>query len=128
AVDRERVADPAQLVFRDASAPVDHLGAEHLAAEAGVGLRLVAAQAVIDVQRRDRVPELAQRVPETGRVGTARDEHGDRAPGLDQAVATDLPLDAAADLGGIDPHAESVAVRATGGRRSRASRAAAPSA
>ena len=41
-----------------ASGRVDHLGAEHVAAEARVDVRLLAAQAVVHVQRRDGVVEL----------------------------------------------------------------------
>ena len=56
-----------------------------------VGLR--AAQAVVDVQRRDAVAELAQRVEEAGRVGAARDEAEHLAARLDQVVPADVRLD-----------------------------------
>ena len=60
-VGRERVADLAQLVLGRPAAAVDDLGAERLAAEARVLVRLAPAQAVVDVQRRDAVAELAER-------------------------------------------------------------------
>ena len=43
-----------------------------------------------------RVAERAQRVPEAGRVGAARDEAADLAAGLDQPVPADVLLDALA--------------------------------
>ena len=92
-VGRERVADLAQLVLGRPAAAVDDLGAEHVAAERRVLLRLRSAQSVVDVQRRDLVAELAQRVPEAGRVGAARDEAGHLAAGRDQPVPADVGLD-----------------------------------
>ena len=68
----------------------DDLGAELLGAEARVLVGLVAAQAVFDVQRRDAVAELAQRVQEAGRVGAARDEAEHLAARLDQLVPADV--------------------------------------
>ena len=57
-VGRVRVADVAQLGLRLSRGRVDHLSTEHVAAEAGVDVRLLAAQAVVHVQRRDGVVEL----------------------------------------------------------------------
>jgi len=49
---------------------------------------------VVDVQRRDAVAKLAQRVEETRRVRSAGDEAEDVAAGLDQVVAANVRLDA----------------------------------
>ena len=67
---------------------------EHLGAEARVGFRLVAAQAVVHVDGRHAVAELAEDVPEARRVRSARDEAGDLAAGGDQLVAADRLFDA----------------------------------
>ena len=48
---------------------------------------------MVDVERRDAVAERAERVPETGRVGAARDEAADLAAGLDQVVLPDVVFD-----------------------------------
>ena len=63
---RRRVAEVAQLGLGRCPAGVDtdDLGAELLGAEARIGVGLLAAQAVVDVQRRDAVAELAQREQE----------------------------------------------------------------
>jgi hypothetical protein len=53
----ERVADLAQLVLGFAPAPVNHFGAEHLATETSVVVRLSPAQAVVDVESRDLVAQ-----------------------------------------------------------------------
>jgi len=50
------------------------------------------------VQRRDAVAELAQDVPEAGRVGASGHEAGNLAAGLDQLVAADVLGDAPADV------------------------------
>ena len=84
AVGRDRVARIAQLGL-GVSRPLDHLGAERVAAEARVLVRLGAAEAVGDVERGDAVAELAEDVPEAGRVGAAGDEHRHLAAGLDQS-------------------------------------------
>ena len=94
-VGRERVAKVAQLRFRRPGS-LDDLGAEGFPAEAGVLVGLGAAQPVRDVQRRGAVAELSEGVPETGRVRTARDETGDVAARLDQALLADVRLDALA--------------------------------
>ncbi len=73
---------------------LDDLGAEGFPAEAGVLVGLDAAQTVRDVERRDPVAELTEGMPEAGRVRSARDEAGDLAPRLDQAVLADVRLDA----------------------------------
>ena len=91
---RESVADAPQLVFGLPAGSVDDVGAERLAAEAGVLVGFLAAQAVIHVQRGDAVPERAKDMPETGRVGTAGDQDGDLTAGWDEALVTDERLDA----------------------------------
>ena len=93
--DAERVADVAQLGFgRAARGALHDLGVEPLGAPRSVGVGLGAAQAVVDVQRRDAIAELAQRVVEARRVGAARDEAEHGAARLDQLVAADVLLDA----------------------------------
>ncbi len=94
----ERVAQLAKRLLGGAAfrPALDHLRAEHLAAEAGVLLRLLAAEAVVHVQRVDPIAERPQHVPEAGRVGAARDERDDLAAGRDQLVAADVLLDAGA--------------------------------
>jgi hypothetical protein len=49
---------------------------------------------VVDVQCRDAVAELTQRVEETGRIGAAGDEAEHVAARLDQIVPADVGLDA----------------------------------
>src|SRR5207253_4170441 len=85
-VGRDGVAQIAQLLLGRSASHLHHFRAEGLAAEARVPRRLLAAQAVVDVQRGDAVAELPQRVPQAGRVGAARDEAGDLAAGRDQLV------------------------------------------
>jgi hypothetical protein len=63
-----------------------------------IRVRLRAAQAVVDVQRRDLEPELAQRVEETGRVGAARNEAQDLATRRDQVIPADVRFDPAQEL------------------------------
>src|SRR5439155_10996533 len=53
---------------------LDDLGAEAFAAEAGVLVGLGAAEPMVDVQGGHAVAELAEGVPEAGRVGAAGDE------------------------------------------------------
>ena len=56
------VAEVAQLgLVEPRPSSADDLRAEHLAAEARVAVGLLAPQAVVDVERRDAVAELAQR-------------------------------------------------------------------
>jgi hypothetical protein len=92
----ERVADAAQLVLGRPSAAVHDLGSEHLAAVARILVRLEAAQAVVDVERRDAVAEGAQHVPETRGVGAAGDEADHLAAGRDQAGTANVALDRSA--------------------------------
>ena len=62
----------------------------------------VAAQAVVHVQRRDGVAELAEHVPEAGRVGAAGDEDGDgRRPERSELFVPDERLDALAQLSSL---------------------------
>ena len=75
-----------------ASGP-DDLGAENLDAEARVAVGLSAAEPVVHVQRRDPVPELAQREEEAGGVGPAGDEAQHLAARLDQVVPAHVRLD-----------------------------------
>ena len=79
-------------------APVHDLGAEHVAAEARVLGRLLAAQLVIHVQRRDAVTERAEGVPETGRVGAAGDECEHLAAGRNQLMRANVLLDPRSQL------------------------------
>src|SRR5205823_2760280 len=71
---------------------------EVLRAEARVLVGLLAAQAVVDVERGDAVPELAQGVEQAGRVGASRDETGHVGTRLDQPVRTDVTLDPLEEL------------------------------
>ena len=66
---------------------------------AGVRIRLLPAQPVVDMDRRDAVPDLAEDVPEAGRVGPALDEAADLAPRRDQVVVADEALDALRNAG-----------------------------
>ena len=72
----------------------DDAGAHHGRAVLGVGVGGRAAHAVVDVDGGDVVAERPERVPEAGRVGTARDEARDAAARLDQLVGADERLDA----------------------------------
>ena len=67
----------ARLEVRPALEVDRHDGRAEPGAERGVGEAVGAAQAVLDVQRLDRVAELAQDAPRADRVGAARhqDEH-----------------------------------------------------
>jgi len=88
-----------KLRLREAAAVAfDHLGAEHLGAEAGVLLGVGTAQLVVHVQRRGAVAERPEQMPEAGRVGAARDEAGDLAAGRDQLMLADEALDTVAQL------------------------------
>ena len=60
----------------------------------GVCVGRRAAEAVVDVHGGDAVAELAQRVPETRRVGAAGDEARHAAARLDELVGADERLDA----------------------------------
>ena len=95
AVAGEGVAHLAQGVFGRPRGRrcLDDLGAEHFAAVASVLLGLGPAETVVDVQGGDAVPELAQRVPEAGRVGAAGDECRHVAAGRNQLVPADVLLD-----------------------------------
>jgi len=73
---------------------LDDLRAEALAAEAGVLVGFGPAEAVVDVQGRDAVPERRQHVPEAGRVGAARDEDGDVTSRRDEALVPNERLNA----------------------------------
>ena len=92
-VGRERVPDLAPVVLGAPAAAVDHLRAEPLGAEARILVGGVTPQPVIHVQRGDAIAELRQDVPETGRVGAARDEAGHVAARRDQVVPADQLLD-----------------------------------
>src|SRR5581483_3848099 len=118
----ERIAHVPQLgLRRTASRGLHDLGVEPLRAPRGIGIRLGAATAVVDVQSGDAVPELAERMEEARRVGAPGDEAEDLAAGLDQLVAADVALDPLEDLQGvIEPR--------TGGRRTSQRLPAPPSA
>ena len=102
-VGRDGVAQLAQLLLGRSAAHLHHCGAKDVTAKACVRSRLLAAQPVIDVQRRGAVAELPQRVPEARRVGAARDETGDVAAGRDQLVPADVLLDPGPER--LDVHA-----------------------
>ena len=72
-VSRERIAQIAERFFRCALGRrrVDDLGAQRLATEARVLLRLGSAQPVVHVERADAVAQRTEHVPEAGRVGPA---------------------------------------------------------
>jgi hypothetical protein len=72
---------------------MDDLGAEGDGAVVGVGVRLRAAETVVDMNGPDGVPELSQHVPEAGRVGSARDEARHLASFGDEALRPDVRLD-----------------------------------
>ena len=93
---------------------VEDLRAEQLAAEARVLVRLGAAQAMIDMHREDAIAEPAERVPQTCRVGAARDEAGDLAARRDQLVLVNVRLNAAEVLlhRGIVARVEEISRRA----------------
>ena len=76
----------------------DDLGSHQHLAVARVRVGGAAAHAVMHVDGADAVAELAERVPEAGRVGTAGDEAGDLAAGRDQVMRGDEPLDACGQL------------------------------
>src|SRR5437764_1273515 len=99
------VLEPKPLVLAhrlEAAAEIKALRAdgrsEQLGAEAGVLVRLLAAQLVVHVQRRDAVAQRAEQMPEAGRVGAARDETRHVAAGRDQLVGADEALDPVAQL------------------------------
>src|SRR5262249_24473066 len=94
-VGRDGVAKLAELRLGRTHRPdADDLGAELLAAEARVPVRLGSAQPVVDVERGDPVAELPQAAPQARRVGAARDQAGHLAAEIDQLVAADVLLDA----------------------------------
>ncbi len=101
---------------------VHDLRVERRRAVRSVGVRVGAAQPVVDVHRPHVVAEPAERVPEAGRVGAARDETRQGATGLDQPVRADVLLDPLAQL-----HARMVPIdhlaRQIGERRRRRPRA-----
>ena len=66
----------------------------------GVLVRLGAAEPVVHMERRDAVAELAERVPEAGRVGPAGDEREHLAAGRNQVVTADLLLDPRTQVAG----------------------------
>jgi hypothetical protein len=109
----EGVANLSQLVLSRAvacrAAAVDDLGAEDLAAKARILIGLVAPEAVIDVQRRHAVAELAQDVPEAGRIRPGGDEADDLAARRDQVSRANVALDPLAKLRRI--HSRSVPQR-----------------
>ena len=90
-----RVAEIAQRRLAEAARRrrAHDLGTEHLGAEAGVRVGLLAPEAVVDMERTAPVAELAQREDEAARVGAAGDEAEHVAAGLDQLVAADVGLD-----------------------------------
>ena len=98
----EGVAELAERVFGRARGrrSLDDFGAEGLAAEMGVLVRLGAAEPVVHMERRDAVAELAERVPEAGRVGPAGDEREHLAAGRNQVVTADLLLDPRTQVAG----------------------------
>ena len=65
---------------------------------------------MVDVERRDPVPERLQHVPEARRVGATGDEARDLAAGRDQVALADECLDAR-------EHRRIVAQTSEGGRR-----------
>ena len=71
----------------------------------GIGVGIGSAHAVMDVHGRDVVAERTERVPEAGRVGTARDEARDAPTRLDELVGADERLD---PRGQVGRHASSV--------------------
>jgi hypothetical protein len=89
----QAVAALAQLGLGPGAVRLDDLRAQGLAAEARVLVRLGAAQAMVDMDRRDGVTERAEGVPQAGRVGAARDEAGRRAAARDQVECANVRLD-----------------------------------
>jgi hypothetical protein len=81
-----------------ASARLYHFGAEHFTAETRVLFRLFSALVMVHVQGADPVAERPERVPEAGRVGSARDQAEHLAAGLDQVLGADQLLDSLAEL------------------------------
>src|SRR5205823_5801573 len=66
----ERVADlPQAGLVAAARGGLHDLGPETVGAEARVLVGFGAAESVVDMQRRDAIPELAEDVEEAGRVG-----------------------------------------------------------
>ncbi len=94
---RHSVAQRAKLGFGEArTGTVDHFCTQPLGAEARVRIRFRAPERVVHVEGRDAVAQRAENVPETGRIGSPRDETHHVAAGLDQAVPANVPLDASA--------------------------------
>src|SRR5215203_5870283 len=98
------VADLAPVVLGLAASPVDDLRAENVTAEGGVVLGLLAAQAVVHVQRGNVIAELTERVPEARRVGTAGDEDGHGAAGRNQLALADVRFDGLPKVSRVHPN------------------------
>src|SRR3954454_5482367 len=92
-----RVPELAQLGLRRPGR-AHHTGGEAIRAPAGVLVRLRSPQAMVDVQRRNRVAELPERMEEAGRVGAARDEAEHGLARRDQLVPADVRLDPLQEL------------------------------
>jgi hypothetical protein len=82
----------------DACVRLHDLRAEALRTPARVLVRLLAAQGVVDVQRRDVEAELAERMEQAGRVRAAGNEAQNVATRLDQVVPADVRFDPAQKL------------------------------
>src|SRR5262249_38928344 len=103
-----RVADRAQLrLARAARVELDDLRAELAFAETRIVVGLASAQPVVDVQGRDLVAELAERVQEAGRVGAARHEAQDLAARRDPSGRADVRSD---PPGGAPPSGAALAL------------------
>ena len=92
---------PQLRLAKPSSVELDHLGAEHVAAEPRIRRRVVTTQQVVHVQGGDAVAERAERVPEAGRVRTAGDEAADLGAGLDQVMPADVLFDPCAQQRGF---------------------------
>ena len=66
---------------------------KRLGAKARVRIRLTAPQAVVDVEGRGAIAELAQCQNEAGRVGATRHQAQNLPAGRDQVVAAHVCLD-----------------------------------
>src|SRR5215468_6296440 len=108
----DAVADLAQLILACRARPIDDLCPHDLATETGVLVGVMSAQAVIDVQRRDAVAELAEHVPGAGRVGAARNEDGHVAAWRDELQPAGVVLHPGAELGGFHRRIVAICARA----------------
>ena len=92
-----RIAEVAQLGFGATSSGrrLDDLGSQARRRN-GVGLGLLAAKPVVHVERRCAIAQLAQCVPEAGRVGAAGDEADDLTARRDQIAGGRAPRSARA--------------------------------